>query len=66
MRGAAQVIELAIETLKKELPQAPPSVNQLRRSESVQKQSAVSESRIQELKKRGQPKSEDGNVVGRM
>jgi 23S rRNA U2552 (ribose-2'-O)-methylase RlmE/FtsJ len=32
LRGASQIIALAIETLKKELPPPPPSVNEIRRA----------------------------------
>ena len=66
LRGAAQIIELAIETLKKELPPAPPSVKDLRRTESVAKQSVVSQGRLEGIKNRGKPKSEDDSSVGRM
>lgn len=66
LRGAAQIIELAIETLKKELPPAPPSVKDLRRTESVAKQSVVSQGRLEGIKNRGKPKSEDDSTVGRM
>jgi hypothetical protein len=66
LRGAAQIIELAIETLKKELPPAPPSVKELRRAESQAKQSVVSQGRLEGIKNRGKPKSEDDNSVGRM
>ena len=66
LRGAAQIIELAIETLKKELPPAPPSVKDLRRTESAMKQSVVSQGRIEGIKNRGKPKSDEDNTVGRM
>lgn len=66
LRGAAQIIELAIETLKRELPPAPPSVKDLRKTESTAKQSLVSQGRIEGIKNRGKPKSEDDSSVGRM
>lgn len=66
LRGAAQIIELAIETLKKELPPAPPSVKELRRAESASKQSVVSQGRLEGIKNRGKPKSEEDSSVGRM
>jgi len=66
LRGASQVIELAIETLKKELPPVPPSVNDARRSESLAKQQAVSQLRLDAIRNRGQPSSEGESVVGKL
>ena len=67
LRGASQIIELAIETLKMELPPPPPSVNEMRRSESLAKQQLVSQGRLEGIKNRGKPKSDsDDTGVGRM
>jgi hypothetical protein len=65
LRGAAQIIELALETLRQELPPPPPSVDELRRSESMEKQGAVSASRLDAIRNRGQPASEE-SAVGRL
>jgi len=66
LRGASQIIGLAIATLKKELPVPPPSVNELRRAESAAKGALVSEGRLEGIKNRGRPKSEEEDTVGRM
>lgn len=66
LRGASQIIELAIETLKAELPPPPPSVNELRRSESKQKQQLVSQIRLDAIKNRGKPQGNEDDVVGRL
>ena len=67
LRGASQIIELAIETLKMELPPPPPSVNEMRRSESLAKQQLVSQGRLEGIKNRGKPKSDsDDTGVGRL
>eukprot|EP01038_Epipyxis_sp_PR26KG_P012491 gene12491-16757_t len=63
LRGAAQIIEWAIETLKKELPKAPPTVTQLRQSESAGKQLATSQLRLDQTKNRGKPFSDGPGVV---
>ena len=62
MRGASQIIELAIETLKKELPPPPPTVAELRKSESSAKQKAVSDGRLDAIRNRGKPSIEEGPV----
>jgi hypothetical protein len=66
LRGASQIIELAIETLKAELPPPPPSVNELRRSESKQKQQLVSQIRLDAIKNRGKPQGSEDDGVGRL
>ena len=67
LRGASQIIELAIDTLRMELPPKPPSVNELRRSESLAKQQLVSQARLEGIKNRGKPKSNDEDSgVGRL
>ena len=43
LRGAAQIIDLAVETLKKELPPPPPSVTELRQMESKAKQEGTAQ-----------------------
>ena len=65
LRSASQIVELAIETLQKELPSAPPTVNEKRGAESKAKQEAVSAGRLEKIAKRGKPSPED-DVVGRM
>jgi hypothetical protein len=64
--GASQIIELAIETLNKALPPPPPSVTNLRQSESSSKQAAVSSMRIEALRNRGKANSEDDGSVGKL
>ena len=66
LRGASQIIELAIETLKAELPPPPPSVNEIRRTESLAKQQLVSQSRLDNIRNRGKPKSDEESVVGKI
>lgn len=46
LRGANQIIELAIQTLKAELPAKPPTVSELRQKESALKQQSVSQLRL--------------------
>merc|ERR1712167_506941 len=46
LRGASQIINLAIKTLEQELPPKPPTVAELRRSESASKQALVSSLRL--------------------
>merc|ERR1711998_165738 len=65
LRGASQIIELAIDTLKQELPQPPPSVNEIRRSESTARKDAVSDMRLKAIQNRGKP-AEEPNPVGKM
>ena len=62
LRGAAQIVELAIETLQKELPEAPSTVSEKRASDSKAKQEAVSAGRLDQIAKRGQPTPEDDSV----
>lgn len=64
LRGANQIIALAIETLKKELPPVPPSVSQVRRNESLSKQQLVSAARLDATRNRGKPFSEGSGSVG--
>lgn len=64
LRGASQIIELAIETLRAELPPPPPSVNELRRAESTAKREGISKERLDRIRNRGKP-AEEENVVGR-
>ena len=66
LRGASQIIELAVETLEKELPPAPPSVNELRLMESTAKKEAVSASRLQGIRNRGKPKDNESSTVGKL
>ena len=65
LRGASQIIEMAIDTLKQELPQPPPPVNEIRRTESSAKKEAVSEMRLQAIQNRGKP-IDDENPVGKL
>jgi hypothetical protein len=66
LRGASQIVKVAMETLKKELPPAPPSVNEIRRDESKAKREAISAGRLDSIKNRGKPSSDGGSAVGRM
>jgi hypothetical protein len=66
LRGAQQIIELAVETLKREIPPAPPSVNEKRRAESSKLQKEVSEKKLEATRNRGMPFKEGESVVGRM
>lgn len=65
LRGASQIIALAVETLEQELPRQPPSVNEIRRTESSARKEAVSEMRLRAIQNRGKP-TEDENPVGRL
>jgi hypothetical protein len=65
--GANQIVSLAIETLRKELPPAPPSVTELRRAESSAKQQLVSAAKLDRTRNRGKPFEEEGEgPVGRL
>ena len=66
LRGANQIIELAVSTLQNELPSAPPSVEEMKRTESASKQAMVSSMRLEALRKRGQPKADAEDSVGRL
>jgi hypothetical protein len=63
LRGASQIIELAVKTIKDELPPAPPTVDELRRTESASLQAMVSSMRLDALKKRGEPKTDAQDSV---
>ena len=65
LRGASQIIELAAETLEQELPQQPPSVNDIRRTESSTMKEKVSEMRLQAIQNRGKA-TENNNPVGKL
>ena len=65
LRGASQIIEAAIDTLKAELPSSPPSINELRRAESSSKQQLVSQARLDSIRNRGKPSKESDESVGR-
>jgi hypothetical protein len=65
LRGAAQIVELAIETLVMELPPIPQTVTEKKGAESKSKQQAVSAGRLEKIAKRGSP-SESDDSVGRM
>ena len=65
LRSAIQIVELAIETLQRELPSPPPTVNEKRGAESKAKQEAVSAGRLDKISKRGKPSAED-DAVGRL
>jgi len=66
LRGASQIIKLAIKTLRDDLPPPPPQVDEIRRSESASKQAAVSEMRLDAIRKRGQAQTDAESSVGRM
>ena len=66
LRGASQIIELAVKTIKNELPPAPPTLDELRRTESASLQAMVSSMRLDALKKRGQPKTDAQGSVSRL
>eukprot|EP01039_Chlorochromonas_danica_P001791 gene1789-1957_t len=66
LRGAAQIIDLAIDTLRKELPPHPPSPLELRQQESEQRQKVTSARRLDGIKQRGQPPSNGEEAVGRL
>ena len=62
LRGASQIVELAIETLKMELPPVPPTVTEKKGAESKAKQQAVSAGRLEKISKRGSPTAEEDSV----
>ena len=66
LRGASQIVKVAVDTLKKELPPAPPSVNDIRRDESKAKREAISAGRLDSIKNRGKPSADGGSAVGRL
>jgi len=66
LRGASQILELAIETLQRELPPPPPTVSEMRSAESAAKQAAVAKMKLAALRNRNQPKKAEESVVGRM
>jgi hypothetical protein len=67
LRGASQIIDLAIETLRKDLPPPPPSPSELRQTESQAKQDVVTKLRLAAIRNRGKPISTtDNNTVGRL
>jgi hypothetical protein len=66
LRGASQIVKVAVETLKKELPPAPPTVNDIRRDESKAKREAISAGRLDSIKNRGKPSADGGSAVGRL
>jgi hypothetical protein len=66
LRGASQIIELAVKTINNELPPAPPTVDELRRTESASMQAMVSSMRLDALKKRGEPKTDAQDSVVRV
>ena len=65
LRGASQIVDLAVETLRRELPPAPPAVNDIRREESKGKREAISAGRLDKIRNRGKP-TEEGDAVGRL
>lgn len=66
LRGAKQIISAAIETLQRALPAAPPTISEMRQTDSKSKQELVSQMRIQATRNRGKPKSAEESPVGRM
>lgn len=66
LRGAKQILELAIETLQRELPPPPPTVNELRAAESAAKVAAVAKLKLQAIRNRNQPRSFEESYVGRL
>ena len=62
LRSASQIVELAIETLQRELPDAPPSVNEKRAAESEAKRESVSAARLNKIATRGKPTPDDDSV----
>lgn len=66
LRGAQQIIDMAISTLKEEIPNAPMSVSGYKAFESSAKRDKLSKSRLESIKKRGQPAAEEELVVGKL
>eukprot|EP01041_Mallomonas_annulata_P000183 gene183-314_t len=66
LRGASQILELAIETLQRELPPPPPTIAELRATESASKQQAVAKMKLAAIRNRNQPKAPEESVVGRL
>lgn len=62
LRSASQIVELAIETLQRELPDAPPTVNEKRAADSETKREAVSAARLDKITTRGKPTPDDDSV----
>jgi hypothetical protein len=68
LKGTRELIEDAIETLRRKLPPAPPSVQELVQQETRAKMLAVEALRLNEIKKRNKPStpsSKKEGVVGK-
>lgn len=68
LRGASQIVELAVETLKKELPAMPPTVAEIRAFESKAKSEMISKMKLDGIRNRGKPAepTDVSDTVGRM
>jgi len=66
LRGASQILELAIDTLQAELPPPPPTVREMKSNESSARREEVSKMRLQAIRSRNQPKQIGESVVGRL
>jgi len=66
LRGAKQIIDLAIQTLKKEIPVIPSTVSEAKREESSAMRQKLSQSRLEAIRNRGQPSQDGESVVGKL
>jgi len=66
LRGANQIIKVAIDTLQRELPPKPPTIADLRKTESDAKKEAVAKLRLKALRIRNQPYTPDESPVGKL
>ena len=66
LRGAAQIIKAAIETIKKELPPMPPTVAEMRSFESSAKKAEISKIKLDATRNRGKMSQEEESSVGRL
>jgi hypothetical protein len=66
LRGATQIIELAIETLSKKLPPVPPKPQEMRLKESMDAQKRMNELRLSQIRNRMTPFAGKEETVGRL
>lgn len=66
LRGATQIIELAIETLRKELPPPPPKPQEIRLRESKESQRKMNDLRLGKIRNRLTPFAGKEEAVGRL
>lgn len=67
LMGSSQIVDLAIQTLKKAMPTPPKSVSELKEIQSRISRAEVEQSRVEFGSNRARPKlPEDKNYVGKL